>query len=94
MEHLLTATVDVDMISSHMFYNSPTLRTVVVGDDVWNPNTVDADDSSTWVVGDNAFSKCPSITSVTINNNTIGDYMFAWATSLETVVIPLVTQIS
>ena len=88
MQALEYAKVDVDMISEKMFYNCPELKTVIIGSNVSNGSSA-TEQSSTWVVGDNAFDKCESINSITFDgNNVIGNYMFRAAKALTTLTIP------
>ena len=85
---LTEVNIDVAMIGAYMFYECKNLTTVVIGSHVANTDQPQ-NDKTNWSVQGHAFEKCTSITSITFNNNTIGDYMFAGCSSLLEVEIPL-----
>nr|MCR5564705.1 leucine-rich repeat domain-containing protein [Gammaproteobacteria bacterium] len=87
IQTLTEVNINVAMIGAYMFYECKNLTTVVIGSRVANSDQP-KNDTTNWSVQGHAFEKCTSITSITFNNNTIGDYMFAGCTSLLEVEIP------
>lgn len=85
---LKSVNVDVVSISDYMFYECPELTTVVIGSRVNNSAEVGALSSEEWAVGTHSFAECDKITSITFNNNVIGDYMFYDCEGLVSVTIP------
>ena len=83
-ENLTSVTIDVSMISDHMFYKCRALQTVVIGSRV----NASSKDELVETIGDYAFAECPNITSITFGNNAIGNYMFYKNIGLREVVIP------
>jgi hypothetical protein len=88
MQNLTNTTINVAMISDHMFFECPNLTTISIGSNVRNTSSMVAAGSEAWAVRPYAFANCDALTDITIANNVIGDYMFYDCDALLDVTIP------
>ena len=91
MNSLYSVVLDVDNISTRMFYGSTSLNTVTIKSGVQNVGGIDVEDLSQIPVDKRkfgAFQDCTALITITIENAVMGDYMFDGCTALKTITIP------